>query len=61
MRSARERLKERKSYAERMLWGYGVGREGDKGRLMKEIARTYREMQREVEEVRRDVGRLMGK
>ncbi len=34
---------------------------GEKERLMREIARKWRGLQREVREVQRDVGRLRGK
>ena len=63
LRDGRERLKERKGQAERVLWGYGVGREGsgEKERTMREIARVYRELQKEIREVGRDVGRLKGR
>ena len=62
LRDGRERLKERKGDAERVLWGYGIGREeGDKDRVMKSIAQAYGELQRELREVGRDVERLRGK
>jgi len=65
LRGGRERLKERRGEAERRLWGYGVGRKGEGGeekeRTMKEIARVYGEMVGEIEDVKRDVGRLRGK
>lgn len=62
LRDGRERLKERERGAERALWGYGVGREdgGEKERIMKEVARVYGELGKEVEDVRRDVERLRG-
>jgi hypothetical protein len=63
MRDGRERLGERKRGAERTLWGYGVGREdsGEKEKVMREIARVYGELCREVREVGRDVERLRGR
>ena len=66
LRDAGMRLEERRRGAERVLWGYGVGREeGEearkKERTMREIARVYAEMVREVGEVRRDVERLKGR
>jgi hypothetical protein len=64
LRDGRDRLRERRSQAERELWGYGVGREGgsgDKEKIMKEIARAYKELQREIREVSRDVERLRGR
>jgi hypothetical protein len=61
LRDGRERLGERERAAERALWGYGIGREdGEKEKVMKEMARVYGELGREVEEVRRDVERLKG-
>ncbi len=62
LRDGRERLRERRKHAERVLWGYGVGREdGEKERIMKEIARVYGELQRELVEVNKDIERLKGK
>ena len=62
LRDGRERLRERKKDAERILWGYGVGREeGDKERRMREIARVYGELVKELAEVGRDVERLRGR
>lgn len=62
LRDGRERLRERRGDAERVLWGYGVGREeGEKEKVMKEIARVYGELTRELREVGRDVERLEGK
>ncbi|TVY59607.1 Uncharacterized protein LSUE1_G007271, partial [Lachnellula suecica] len=58
LRDARERLRERKGGAERVLWGYGVGREDSKEKVMREIARVYGELVREIGDVGRDVGRL---
>jgi len=57
------RLKERREGAERVLWGYGVGRgeEGGKERVMREVARVYGELMKEVGEVGRDVERLRGR
>ena len=54
---------ERKGDAERVLWGYGVGREegNEKGKVMKEIARVYSELERDLKEVGADVERLRGK
>jgi hypothetical protein len=62
LRDGRERLKEKKATAQRVLWGYGVGREDSgKERTMREIARVYDEMIIEVKDVGRDVERLRGK
>ncbi len=65
LRDGRERLKERKKGAERVLWGYGVGRTeeggGEKEKIMKEIARVYGGLVKEVAEVGRDVERLRGR
>lgn len=68
LRDGRERLRERRKGAERVLWGYGVGREeeGDgagkgKERVMREVAKVYGELMREVGEVGRDVERLRGR
>lgn len=65
LRDARERLRERRSAAERALWGYGVGRKEGEGlekeKVMKEIARVYGELVKEVAEVGRDVERLRGR
>ncbi|RFU25406.1 hypothetical protein B7463_g10940, partial [Scytalidium lignicola] len=62
LRDGRERLAQRKRVAERELWSYGVGREeGDKEKIMKEIARVYKELNKEIKEVSRDVERLKGK
>jgi hypothetical protein len=66
LRDGRERLRERKKGAERVLWGYGVGRTEDEGsaekeKVMREIARVYGELVREVAEVGRDVERLRGR
>lgn len=60
VRMGRERLKERKREREKALRGYGVGTEEVKEKQMKEIARVYGEMEREIEEVGRDVRRLNG-
>lgn len=66
LRDGRERLRERKGQAEKVLWGYGIGRgEGENGngkeKVMKEIAKAYKELQRDISEVSRDVGRLRGR
>ncbi|KAL5323966.1 hypothetical protein ACEPPN_008508 [Leptodophora sp. 'Broadleaf-Isolate-01'] len=66
LRSGRERGRERKREAERVLWGYGVGRrEGEGGeekeKVLREVARVYGELVREVEEVGRDVKKLRGR
>ena len=62
LRDGRERLRERKGDAERVLWGYGVGREeGEKEKVMREIARVYGELRRELREVGKDVERLQGR
>ena len=62
LRGARERWGERGRDAKRVLWGYGVGREGDEGeakeRRMREVGRVYGELLQEVEGVRRDLVRL---
>ena len=62
LRDGQDRLGERERRAERALWGYGVGREdgGEKERVMREVARVYGELGREVEDVRRDVEKLRG-
>jgi hypothetical protein len=65
LRSGRERLSERRREAERALWGYGVGRQEDGGtagkeKMMREIARVYGELGKEVREVGRDIERLKG-
>ncbi|KAH7357050.1 hypothetical protein BKA65DRAFT_534797 [Rhexocercosporidium sp. MPI-PUGE-AT-0058] len=66
LRGGRERGRERAREAERVLWGYGVGRkEGEGGeekqRVLREVARVYGELTREVKEVGRDVERLRGR
>lgn len=62
LRDARERLKEKRGDAERVLWGYGVGREeGAKERVMRSIADKYRELMGELRDVGRDVERLRGR
>ena len=66
LRDARQRLSDRKRGAERALWGYGVGRRADDGgrekeKVMREIARVYGELGKEVRDVGRDVERLRGK
>ncbi|KAL2073124.1 hypothetical protein VTL71DRAFT_10448 [Oculimacula yallundae] len=68
LRGGRERGRERKKEAERVLWGYGVGRDrtgegegGEKEKVMREVARVYGELSREVREVGRDVERLRGR
>jgi hypothetical protein len=66
LRDARERLGERKRGAERILWGYGIGRREEEGgrekeKVMREIARVYGELGREVRDVGRDVDRLRGR
>ncbi|KAG9233840.1 hypothetical protein BJ875DRAFT_425122 [Amylocarpus encephaloides] len=62
LRDGRERLKERKRDAERVLWGYGVGREeGEKEKVMREVARVYGELMREMRDVEKDVDRLRGR
>lgn len=59
----RARLRERGEGAERVLWGYGVGRaeEGAKEKVMREVARVYGELVREIGEVGRDVEKLKGR
>jgi hypothetical protein len=59
LRDGRARLRQRQRDAERELERYGVGREG-KEKVMREIARVYGEMGRQIREVRRDVERLKG-
>lgn len=66
LRDGRERLRERKKEAERVLWGYGVGRTEEEGgaekeKVMREIARVYEEMITELREVGRDVEKLKGR
>jgi hypothetical protein len=63
LRVEKERINERTREAERILWGYGVGRDdrGEKEKVMREIARMYGIMKEEIESVERDVGRLQGK
>ncbi|KAH7407349.1 hypothetical protein BKA64DRAFT_705757 [Cadophora sp. MPI-SDFR-AT-0126] len=65
LRVGRERGRERRAQAERVLWGYGVGRGegegGEKEKVLREIARVYGELMREIESVGRDVERLRGR
>jgi hypothetical protein len=66
LRDGRERLREKKKEAERVLWGYGVGRTEEEGgpekeKVMKEIARVYGALVKELSEVGRDVERLKGR
>ena len=63
LKDARERARDRRKHAEKILWGYGVGRQdgGEKEKLMKEIARVYGEMMSEVKDVKKDVDKLRGK
>jgi hypothetical protein len=64
LRNARDRLGEREREAKKLLWGYGVGREdgdSEKEKVMREIAKVYGELVREVREVGRDVAKLKGK
>lgn len=60
LRDGRVRMEGRRGGAERELARYGVGRDGGKERVMREIARVWGEMEGEVEEVRGDIGRLRG-
>lgn len=61
LRDGQERLGERERGAKRELWGYGVGREeGEKEKVMREIARAYGELTKECREVGRDVEKLKG-
>jgi predicted RNA-binding protein len=57
LRDARNRLKQRERDAEKELARYGVGRES-KEKVMREIARVYGEMTKEIEEARKDLERL---
>lgn len=64
LRDGRERLAQREREARRELARYGVGQDGkDSGmsreKIMREVARVYGEMVKEVEEVRRDIERLV--
>ncbi|KAF9878457.1 hypothetical protein CkaCkLH20_03949 [Colletotrichum karsti] len=61
LRDARMRLESTVSTLRAELEGYGVG-VGDEGkeRTMREIARKYRELERERDEARRDLERLDG-
>lgn len=68
LRDGRSRLAQREKEAQRELGRYGVGRREDedgdragKEKVMREVARVYGEMGKEVEEVRRDLERLKGK
>ncbi|KAE8442055.1 hypothetical protein EG329_003912 [Mollisiaceae sp. DMI_Dod_QoI] len=65
LKDARERLREKKGDAERVLWGYGVGRKeeggNEKERTMRSIADKYTILQKELKEVGRDVERLKGR
>jgi hypothetical protein len=63
LRVEQERAREKTGDAERVLWGYGVGRDdgGGKERVMKEVARVYGKLKGEIRGVERDVGRLKGK
>lgn len=60
LRDGRVRMEGRRGGAERELGRYGVGRDGGKERVMREIARVWGEMEGEMEEVRGDIGRLRG-
>lgn len=57
LRDARSRLRQREKDAEMELSRYGFGRE-PKEKVMKEIARVYGQMTKEVEEVKKDLERL---
>lgn len=59
LRDSRSRLRQRQKDAEKELERYGVGREG-KEKVMKEIARVYREMGKQIREVKMDMDRLKG-
>lgn len=66
LRDAKDRMMDRKKQAERVLLGYGIGRREEEGgkekeKVMKEIARVYGELNKEVRDVGRDVERLRGK
>ncbi|KAK1772829.1 hypothetical protein QBC33DRAFT_584171 [Phialemonium atrogriseum] len=60
LRDGRGRLREGVAGLRGQLGGYGVGEGGDGGkeRTMREMARVYRDMERQVEEVRADLERL---
>lgn len=69
LRDGRARLGMRRRDAERVLRGYGVYAEREEQdeegaqqeRTMREIAKVWGEMEREVEVVRRDIERLRGR
>lgn len=66
LRDGRARLGMRKRDAEAELARYGVGRKERDGeavgkeKVMKEIAKVWGEMEREMEEIRKDIERLRG-
>lgn len=64
LNDAQLRLEQKKRDVERVLWGYGIGREGEEGArkvaVMKEVARVWVGVNREVEEMRRDLEKLLG-
>jgi len=63
LRVEQERAREKERDSERILWGYGVARDddGEKERVMREIARMYGKLKTEIRSVERDVARLNGK
>lgn len=64
LKDSKSRLRQKKRDVEKELWAYGVGRDKDDGGrkevVMREVARVYVELGKEVEEVKRDLRRLDG-
>lgn len=64
LKDSRSRLRQKKRDVEKELWAYGVGRgDEDGGRkegVMREVARVYVGLGKEMEEVKRDLRRLQG-
>jgi hypothetical protein len=58
LRVSRSRLREREREAGMELSRYGVGRDDNKEKVMKEVARVYGEMGKQIDEVKKDVERL---
>ncbi|KAM0335613.1 hypothetical protein ACHAQA_000661 [Verticillium albo-atrum] len=60
LRDAKRRVEESIRGLEMELEGYGVGAQGSEGQegRMREMARVYRGMEREVDEVKKDLSRL---